>query len=411
MTKRSIGVGLISVGWMGRLHSKAYASIRYAYPGASFAPRLVVAADSVQANADHAVDVLGYERATLDYREVLADPEVDVVSICAPNFLHREFALAAAAAGKPFWIEKPTGRDAGETQDIVEAALAADVVTAVGFTYRQAPAVQHARRLIAEGRLGEVTNVKVSMLADYSADPLGAHTWRYETARAGSGVLGDLLSHGIDLATHLVAPVGEVTALTQTVIPERPRPSGATVGHVTASADDPLLPVENEDYASMLVRFAGSRAVGFLEASRVAVGPRSDYALEVYGTEGSLRWTFAAMNELQVCLGRGGDVHGYTTVLAQAGDGDYAHFQPGPGISMGFDDLKTVEAHQFLESVATARQVAPSVADALRAARVVEAAEASAADGTWHLVAAPGSEESPEHAAGMEHTRRLSGQG
>jgi predicted dehydrogenase len=101
---RTIGVGLISVGWMGRLHSKAYSSIRYAYPEAAFRARLVVAADTVQANADYAVDALGYERSSLDYREVLADPEVDVVSICAPNFLHREFALAAAAAGKPFWI-------------------------------------------------------------------------------------------------------------------------------------------------------------------------------------------------------------------------------------------------------------------------------------------------------------------
>lgn len=385
-TRRPLGIGLISVGWMGRLHSKAYSSIRYAYPEAEFSPRLVVAADAVQANADYAVDVLGYERSTLDYREVLDDPGVDVVSICAPNFLHREFALAAAAAGKPFWIEKPTGRDASETRDIAQAASAASLVTGVGFTYRQAPAVQHAKRLIAEGRLGEITNVKVSLLADYSSDPLGAHTWRYERARAGSGVLGDLLSHGIDLATQLVAPILEVTALTQTVIAERPKPATATVGHVTASEDDPKLPVENEDYASMLVRFAGSRAVGFLEASRVAVGPRSDYAIEVFGTEGSLRWSFAAMNELEVCLGRGSDTHGYTTVLAGPGDGDYSHFQPGAGISMSFDDLKTIEAYQFLQSVVTGEQVAPSVGDALAAARVVAAADASAADGSWHVV-------------------------
>jgi predicted dehydrogenase len=388
-TVKTIGVGLISVGWMGRLHSKAYSSIRYAYPDAPFRARLFVAADTVQANADYAVDALGYERSTLDYREVLADPEVDVVSICAPNFLHREFALAAAAAGKPFWIEKPTGRNAQETQDIVDAAEAAGVVTGVGFSYRQAPAIQKAKRLIADGALGEITNVKVSLLADYSADPLGAFTWRYEQARAGSGVLGDLLSHGLDLASQLVAPVSSVTALTQTVIAERPVPQHATVGHQLASADDPKRTVENEDYASLLARFAGSRAVGFFEASRVAVGPRSDYSVEVFGTNGSLKWTFAAMNELQVCLGTGGDVHGYTTVLAGPGDGEYAHFQPGPGISMSFDDLKTIEAHQFLSSVVSGEQIAPSVADALAAARVVEAAEASAADGAWHDAGVP----------------------
>ncbi|AMM20278.1 myo-inositol 2-dehydrogenase [Frondihabitans sp. PAMC 28766] len=388
MTKKTIGIGLISVGWMGRLHSKAYQSIRYAYPEAGFRPRLVIAADALEANADYAVDVLGYERSTLDFHEVLSHPEVDVVSICAPNFLHREFALAAAEAGKPFWIEKPTGRNAAETQDIVDAAAAAGLVTGVGFSYRQAPAIQKAKRLIADGALGEVTNVKVSLLADYSADPLGAFTWRYERGRAGSGVLGDLLSHGIDLASQLVAHISSVTALTQTVIDERPVPQHATVGHQKASADDPKRIVENEDYASLLARFRGSKAVGFFEASRVAVGPRSDYSIEVFGTTGSLKWSFAAMNELQVALGIDGDVHGYTTVLAGPGDGDYAHFQPGPGISMSFDDLKTIEAYQFLTSVVTGEQVAPSVADALAAARVVEAAEASAGDGAWHEVGA-----------------------
>ncbi len=237
-----------------------------------------------------------------------------------------------------------------------------------------------------QGALGEVTNVKVSLLADYSADPLGAFTWRYETARAGSGVLGDLLSHGVDLASQIVGEAESVTALTQTVVSERPVPQHATVGHQLARDDDPKRAVENEDYASLLVRFRDSRAVGFFEASRVAVGPRSDYSIEVFGTEGSLRWTFAKMNELEVCLGRGGDTHGYTTVLSGPGDGDYSHFQPGAGISMSFDDLKTIEAYQFLESVATGTQIAPSVAEALAAARVIEAAEASAADGTWHRV-------------------------
>jgi predicted dehydrogenase len=385
--RRTIGVGLISVGWMGRLHSRSYATLRYAYPEADFTPRLVIAADAAQANANYAVEVLGYERSTLDFRDVLADPAVDVVSICAPNFLHREFALAAAAAGKPFWIEKPTGRNSAETRDIVDAAAAAGVVTAVGFNYRQAPAVQHARVILAAGELGEITNVKVSLLAGYSADPLGAYTWRYERARAGSGVLGDLLSHGIDLATYLVAPIAEVSALTQIVIPERPVPTGVTVGHTSAAADSPERTVENEDYASMLVRFGGgSRAVGFFEASRVAVGPHADYSIEIFGTSGSLRWTFARMNELDVCIGTGGDLQGYTTVLAKPGDGEFGRFQPGAGQPTGFDELKVVEAWLFLSSVVSGEQLAPSVADALAAARVVDAAEASAADGRWHAV-------------------------
>jgi predicted dehydrogenase len=322
---------------------------------------------------------------------VLADPEVEVVSICAPNFLHRDFAVAAAAAGKPFWIEKPAGRDADETAEIAAAARAAGVVTAVGFNYRHAPAVQRARSLITSGALGRVTNLTVSLLADYSADPLAARTWRFQRDRAGSGVLGDLLSHGSDLAAYLVAPITAVTALTTTVIEDRPLPAGATVGHARGSVGGPTGPVENEDYAAVLARFDAPGVVGFLQASRVAVGPRASYGFEVYGTEGSLRWDFERMNELQVCLGLGGQTHGYSTVLAQPGDGDFGRFQPGPGLPMGFDDLKTIEAWQFLTSVITGEQLAPSIEDALRAAEVNRAAEASARDGQWHGVSAKSS--------------------
>lgn len=381
---RTIGVGLISVGWMGRLHTRAYKAVAEHYPELGLRARLIIAADAVEASAREAVDVHGYERWTLDYREVLGDPEVDVVSICAPNFLHKEMAVAAAQAGKPFWIEKPMGRGAAESGEIARAAQDAGIVTAVGFNYRQAPAVQHARALIRAGRLGRITNVRCWLLADYSSDPQGALTWRFEKGRAGSGVLGDLVSHGVDLAQFMVGDIREVTALTQTVIAERPRPTGAAASHFSRAAGPPG-PVENEDYAGVLARF-GSGAVGTFESSRVAVGPRAEYVIEVYGTQGSVRWNFQQLNELEVCLGLTGDNHGYTTVLAAPGHGDFARFQPGAGTSMGFDDLKTIEARLFLESVATGRQLSPSVADGWSAASVVAAAELSAADGAWHRV-------------------------
>jgi predicted dehydrogenase len=140
-----IGVGLVSVGWMGRLHTRAHRAVREHYPELAVDVRLVAAADPDDQVRAHARDVLGYARTTADYRDVIADPEVDVVSICAPNALHREVALAAAAAGKPFWIEKPMGRSAAESRDIARAAADAGVVTAVGFNYRHAPAVARAR--------------------------------------------------------------------------------------------------------------------------------------------------------------------------------------------------------------------------------------------------------------------------
>jgi predicted dehydrogenase len=383
VSARTIGIGLISVGWMGRAHSRAYRNVNEHYPELAVRPELVAAADLVESNRADAVDVLGYRRSVADFREVLADPEVDAVSICAPNFLHHEMALAAAAAGKPFWIEKPMGRGLAESDAIARAAAKAGVVTAVGFNYRNPPAVAKARELIASGRLGRVTNVRVSFLADYSSSPDGALMWRFIRDQAGSGVYGDLLSHGFDLATYLVGPIREVSAAQDTYITERPSLTGTAIGHNATATGEPG-PVENEDYAAVLARFENG-ALGVFEASRIAVGPRAEYVVEVYGTEGSLRWDFQRLNELRLAI-RGDRDYGYTTLHAQPGDGDFARFQPGGGTSMGFDDLKTIEAERFLRSIAEGVQHGPSVADGRAAAAIADAAERSGRLREWVAV-------------------------
>src|SRR5581483_6896044 len=176
---REIRIGLLGVGWMGRLHSSSYLRVPAHYPECGGVARLVVAADEVESRARSAVAELGYERFTRDWRDVVADPEVDAVSIAAPNFLHREMALAAAAAGKPFWGEKPLGRFPDETAEVAAAAEAAGIVTIVGLNYRQAPAVKHARALIAGGALGEITHFRSQFVASYSANPRGALSWRF----------------------------------------------------------------------------------------------------------------------------------------------------------------------------------------------------------------------------------------
>ena len=390
--RHDVGVGLISVGWMGRLHSRAYQALPYVYPETGIRPRLVHAADTAPDRVDYATDVLGYARGGTDYREVLADPEVDVVSICAPNMLHREIGLAAAQAGKPFWIEKPVGRNVGDTAAVAAAANAAGLVTSIGFNYRHAPAVEHSRELVASGAVGRVTNVRAVFFSGYASEPKGALSWRFNRGLAGSGALGDLLSHVVDLMQYVVGPVAEVTALTSTVYSERPILPMGSATHFAVIEDGELGPVENEDYAAALVRFAddaqGAGAVGTLEASRTIVGPQCGLAFELYGTDGSLTWNFEQMNELRLCLGRGGSHQGYTTVLGNPQLGDYARFQPGPGIAMGYDDLKVIEAKKFLVAVAGGERRNCSVDDALSAAEVVAAAERSAADGSWQKVPA-----------------------
>ena len=387
---REIGIGVVSLGWMGRLHASSYQRLPSRFPELGIRPRLVVAADPIQENQQAAVEQFGFEKAVASIEEVLADPEVEVVSICSPNFLHRDFAVAAARAGTPFWIEKPMGVSAAQSREIHDAAAAAregaGVATAVGFNYRHAPAVAHLRTMIADGRLGRITNVRCWLNADYASSPDSPLTWRYDRDKGGSGVIGDLLSHGADLVQHVTGQcLTEVTATSDVFIPERPIPTKLGVGHGGFEIGDKRGPVQNEDWVAALGTLSGG-AHATLESSRVARGHRSDYALEVFGTEGSARWSFTRMNEFEVMLGQGGTEHGYTTVLAAPGHGDYARFQPGPGIPMSFDDLKTIEAASFLSDVVHGTQLAPNAADGLSAAEICEAVVRSAASRSWETV-------------------------
>ncbi|MEV2213337.1 Gfo/Idh/MocA family oxidoreductase [Streptomyces sp. NPDC050997] len=386
----TLGVGLISVGWMGRLHTRAYQAIPVVYPELGLRPRLVHAADTAPDRALYAREVLGYARSSADYREVLADPEVDVVSICGPNHVHREIAVAAAQVGKPFWIEKPVGRNVTETAAVAAAARAAGVETSVGYNYRGAPAVERIRELVADGTLGRITNVRSVFYCGYAAEPKGALSWRFRREFAGSGALGDLLSHVVDLVQYVVGPIAEASSLLSTVYSERPILPMGSGTHFAVIEDGVMAPVENDDHVAALVRFADgphiTGAVGTLEASRVIVGPQCGLAIEVYGTDGSASWNFERLNELRLCLGRGGPDVGYTTVLANASMGDYARFQPGPANSMGFDDLKVIEAKKFLTALAGGEQRNATIHDAHQDAEVLAAVAASAEDGLWHPV-------------------------
>ena len=386
-TKKPIGVGVVSLGWMGRLHARSYRSIPERFPELGLAPRLVAAADPVAEAQRAAVEELGFERACADYHKLLADPQVEIVSICSPNFLHEEIALAAIEAGKPFWIEKPMGVNAQQSGTIARAAARAGLVSAVGFNYRHVPAIEYMRTMVRSGALGRITNVRVWFIADYNSSPKGPLTWRASREKAGAGVVPDLMSHGADLAQYIIGRIASVTAVTDTFITERPIPTKMGIGHSGFEIGDDLGPVENEDYVGMLVRFDNG-VIGTMESSRVSVGPRAEYVVEVYGTSGSARWNFERLNELEVCTTvDGGPTQGYTRVMAGPEWGEWSRFQPAIGTSMGFDDMKSIEAAQFLRSVLTGDQHAPSAADAWCAAEVDEAIVASAADGAWHDVA------------------------
>ncbi|MEV2213233.1 Gfo/Idh/MocA family oxidoreductase [Streptomyces sp. NPDC050997] len=377
----ALGVAVVGFGWMGRVHTQAYTRVPHHYPRLGLRPELVTVAEEAPGRAEEAAAQFGFASTTRDWREVAADPRVQAVSITAPNFLHREIGVAMAEAGKHIWIEKPVGLSVADARAVADAVTGAGVRGAVGFNYRNAPAVETARSLIASGDIGTVTHVRVRLFSDYAAHPEGALSWRYERERGGSGVLGDLASHGADLARHLLGDITSLTADTAIFVPERARPTGVTAGHSRASGGE-LGPVENEDYVNCLLRFA-SGARGVLEACRVSVGEQNNYGFEVHGTKGAVFWDFRRMNELGVSRGGHYQDQPVSTVYVGPGDGEFGAFQPGAANAMGYDDLKVVEAYRFLRSIAEGTSHGATLTDAVHSAAVVDAMARSAESRTW----------------------------
>jgi predicted dehydrogenase len=379
---RQLGIGVIGLGWMGRVHSSSYRRVLEHFPELGVTPRLVVASDLSETRRAHA-ERIGFERTVADWRAVLEDPAVDLVSVTVPNAMHREVAVSAAQAGKHIWVEKPVGRGAADTGAVADAVRRAGVIAGVGFCYRFTPAVAHARALIEAGEIGDVTHYRGVFLADYANRPDSAASWRFFRADAGSGALGDLMAHVVDLTHFLVGPIERLSGRTATIIPRRPRQPMGEGTHFTRVETDDLVDVENEDWAAAQVELA-SGTVGSIEASRVVVGPRVGLSVEVHGTRGSVCWELERMNELQRYTLRddGGD-EGYATVFAGPQHPGFAHFQPGAGVPMGYDDLRVLEAANLLASVRDGEQRSPGLDEMLATAHVLEAIERSAQSGAW----------------------------
>ncbi len=382
MTRQKVGIGVIGMGWMGGVHSRAYRQALDRFPEGELEPDLLVCADEVAERADQARQRFGFAAATGDWRQVVAHPGVQVVNIAAPNRLHLEIALAAAAAGKHVFCEKPVGRSPAETAQIARAARQAQVFSWVGYNYRWAPVVQYGLELIRTGALGKLTHYRGRFFAGYASNPRGVLSWRFQQQEAGSGVLGDLMSHVVDMAQMLVGPVEEVVGNRECFVPVRPLAVAGEGTHFSLGGDGPVGPVTNEDYAGALVRFAGG-VHGTLEVCRVIQGPQCQMAFEVHGTEGALRWDFESMNELDIYSP---STRGYTRVLGGPEHPFHGRFNPGPGVGMGYEDLKIIEAHQFLQCIATGRQGQPGLEEALAVARVLAAMERSWASRAWEPV-------------------------
>jgi predicted dehydrogenase len=380
-----IGIGVIGMGWMGVQHSRAYRQIAERFPGSDLRPSLIACADNVESRAREARDRLGFQTYTTEWEQVIAHPAVEVVNIASPNFLHLEMVQAAAAAGKHILCEKPVGRNPDETAAIERAARKAGVLTFVGYNYRWAPLVQYARQLIAEERLGRLTHYRGRFFAGYASNPHAVLSWRFQRELGGLGTVGDLLSHVIDMAHFIAGPIDRLVGNVETFVKERPSAAPGAGTHFSLGSG-PSRDVTNEDYAGAIVRFSDG-AQGTLEACRVIQGPRCQMAFEVHGTKGALRWDFEKMNEMQLFLaGDDPESEGYVRVLSGPSHPFHVHFNPGPGIGLSYEDLKTIEAYQFLTTVATGTQGVPGFSEALSVAIVQAALQRSLRTGSWEQV-------------------------
>jgi len=370
----SVGIGLIGTGFIGKCHAVAYRSVGAIFD-AGPPPHLEMVADVSQGAADDAARAFGFARATKDWRALARDPAVDVVVIAAPNHLHREMALAAIAASKHVHCEKPLALTAAEAGEMTEAAEAAGVRTVVGYNYLCNPAVIHAKDLIAEGRIGDVVYFRGTHTEDYMADPEVPFSWRSARDQAGLGALGDLGSHIVSLAQLVVGDVAEVCADSATVIAERPTAGGAR------------RPVETEDQAHFMARFAGG-AMATFEASRVAPGRKLYLGFEVNGTKGSIIFDQERMNELRLFEAAGPAAQrGFRTILTGPDHPDYGAFLPAPGHGLGFNDLKVIEAYRLLDAIGAGKNPYSDFRRAWHIERVLEAVVRSAETRRWVPVA------------------------
>lgn len=377
--RSEIGVGIIGTGFMGKAHAFAYRSVASYFPESAM-PVLQVVADVNEAAAEAAKAQFGFRRATTDWRDLVADPAVAIVSITAPNVLHREIALAAAAAGKHIHCEKPLAPDAAAARAMADAAAAAGVVTQAGFNYLQNPLIRLARDMIAAGELGEITSFRGIHAEDYMADPQAPWTWRLDPA-GGGGVIADLGSHIIAMARFLLGGITHVNADLETAIASRPIAPGAAERRN----------VEVDDIARLTLRFARGCG-GHVEANWVATGRKMHLAFEVAGSKGSLVFTQERLNELQFYRVGDDPRHaGFIRIEAGPQHAPYGRFCVAPGHQLGFNDLKVIEVAAFLQAIAGQAQgsgeaVGPDFREAWEIQKVIDTAIRSSASRSWQAV-------------------------
>lgn len=385
---KKLNVGLVGAGFMGKAHVVGYSNMPKLFWPAPAVPVMKTICDIVPEIAEEAKERFGFEKCCTDWNDIVNDPEIDVVSICTPNNAHAPIAIAALKAGKHVICEKPiasTLEDAKAMAEAAEEAAKKGIISMNAYQYRRVPAIDMAKKLIDEGSIGEILNIRCTYLQSWSADPSSPLSWRFQKDIAGAGTLGDIASHVIDIAQYLAGDIEEVTGMMKTYIKERPVQEGGVdlLGTVKLGDDAEKRPVDVDDEDSFLVRFK-SGAVGSIEATRNAWGRNNYITVELHGTLGSICFNYERLNELQVCFANDpDDRRGFKTIYTGP-----AHFHGEvtwniPGMNISYGELKAIEMYEFIKAIATGQQPTTRFAVGYRVERVCQAMRQSAESGNW----------------------------
>ena len=385
---QDVNIALIGGGFMGKAHSLAYAAMPMFFWPAPARPVRKTIVDVTEELASTAADRYGWERYATSWQDAVADPEIDVIDIATPNHLHAEIAIAAAEAGKHIICEKPLAPTSADAKRMLDAVESAGVVNAVAFNYRRTPAVALAKKYIDEGAIGTVLNFRGTYLQDWSADPDSPLSWRFQKKIAGSGAVGDIGSHVVDLARYLVGEISEVNSILSTFIKDRPLQSGGFDALGGASkADGPRGEVDVDDESISLVKFRDG-AVGSIEATRNAWGRNNFITFEIHGTEGTILFNYESRDQLQIAFKNDpADRRGFRTVFTGPNTPYGGALWPIPALGIGYGETKIIEAYEFIKAVAEGGTVRPDFADGYQTALVDEAILESGRTGSWTSVA------------------------
>ncbi|ODT77381.1 MAG: dehydrogenase [Pelagibacterium sp. SCN 64-44] len=368
------GIAVIGAGMIGAAHAAGYRSFLPRVPGLS--GRLHTICDANEELASKLAGNWGFERVATDWKAVLSNPEIDIVSVCLPNFLHTEVTRAALAAGKHVLCEKPLALNAEEARVTTALAAKSNVVSGTVFNYRRIPAIADIKARLASGELGEPVQAIIYFQCDYAADPLLPHSWRYEFDRAGPGALLDLGTHAVDLARFMMGDVEEVCGAVATIsIGERYLPAEATVGHGHVRLSDKMAKVDNDDVMSALLRFRNG-AQGYVTASRVAVGSGNRIVVEIYGTKGTARFTNELPTHFDIAKLSAEGPSAWTRIINRPSSPYVGALAAVPHdlVPIGYAESFGFMIYEFLTAIAEGKPLANgSIEDGYRAAQVLDA--------------------------------------